>query len=1073
MGRGALAGTSTALSVGGLWSHRGVPVTFHLTRPPLPVATRLVLDPDQQRVADHRGGPLLVLAGPGTGKTATLVESVARRVEAGADPTRLLLLTFSRRAAAELRERLARRLAGGPVPTASTFHAWCLALLESFRDPRDPRPGLVGGPEQEVIVRELLRGDLKDGRAWPETLQAVLDTRGLAAEVRGLVATAQSLGLDPVALDAAGRTAGRDDWRAVASFYQQYRDVLAPQHLLDYGELVASAAALVADPAVRDELRGRYDAVWVDEYQDTDPRQELLLQAVGGDGRDLVVVGDPDQSIYAFRGADVRGILGFRERFAATPGVEVPYVALRMSRRSGSELVTLGRRVSEGLPLPGLPARAGREHRGLRPDPARGAGRADLLLFPSTGAEADGIADLLRRAHLDDGLPWSDMAVLVRSGQRSVPLLRRVLGAAGVPVEVAGDELPLAAEPAVATLITALRCAADARELTETRVADLLASPLVAADAGDLRAAGRALRAAVARRDTTPVPPPSARLRRDAVADPAVLALLGQAREARPLHALAGLLTAARDCLAAGGSAEEALWMLWSGSRWRDRLGAAAGGRGPDARSADRDLDAVLALFEAVARAQERRRGIGVTALLDTLAAQVIPAGAQDERAVPRPGVRLLTAHRSKGLEWPLVVVAGVQEGSWPDLRVRGSLLTPDALAPGGAPGPADLLADERRLFYVACTRARDRLVVTAVDAAADDGSRPSRFLDLLGVPPVAVPRRPARPRTLAGLVAELRLLAVSGTAAEREAAAARLARLAGELDDEGRSLVPLANPDRWWGVAPPTDGPAPYDPARPLPLSISSVTALEDCALRWFLSHEVHADTPASPAMAFGKVVHALADLVARGQLDADPQVLAAEIDRVWPSLGYEAAYQADAERRAAVKAMRLLSAHLQAGGRPLVGSELGFDEVIETPTGPVQVRGRVDRVEVAGEGGLVVIDLKTGKSKPTKAAVSALPQLRLYQYAVDAGLLQGVPAGARAAGAELWQLRPAKGDQVVVQSQPLQPDHSEVLGQLGAARLTILDERFPAVPEQQRCARCAYRTACPAVPAGDQVVS
>ncbi|HEX7355602.1 MAG TPA: ATP-dependent DNA helicase [Mycobacteriales bacterium] len=1050
-----------------------MPVTYRLRRDAVPVAVPLDLDRRQQQVADHPGGPLLVLAGPGTGKTATLVEAVARKVEGGADPQGLLLLTFSRRAAAELRERLARRLAGRPAPVATTFHAWCLQLVETYRDPHAPRPGLLGGPEQEVQVRELLRGDLADRRPWPDPLAAVLDTRGLATEVRGLVAKAQSLGLGPVELDERARAAGRDDWRAVATFYQQYRDVLAPQHLLDYGELVVSATALASTPDVQSDLRRRYRSVWVDEFQDTDPLQEQLLQAVAGGGRDLVVVGDPDQSIYAFRGATVRNILEFPSRFPAADGAPAPIAVLQTCRRSGATLVAATARIAEPIALPGLPAAARRAHRARVAEPGRDAGSVTVLLFPSPGAEADGIADLLRRAHLDDGVPWSDMAVLVRSGQRSVPLLRRVLGTAGVPVEVAGDELPLAAEPAVATLITALRCAADPAEVTDPRIADLLASPLVAADAGDLRAAGRALRAAVARRDGTPVPPSSTRLRREAVTDPLVLALVDGLRAAEPLRRLAGQLDAARTVLASGGSAEEALWSLWSGSPWQRRLAAVAGGRGSDARAADRDLDAVLALFDAVARAEQRRPGIGVTGLLETLAAQAIPAGTQDEHGLTRPGVRLLTAHRSKGLEWPLVVVAGVQEGGWPDLRGRGSLLQPDALDPEGPPSTADLLADERRLFYVACTRARERLVVTAVDAASDDGVRPSRFLAALGVQPILVPRRPARPRTLAGLVAELRLRAVSAPPAEAAAAVARLARLAATTDEAGQPLVPQADPARWWGVRPATEGPVPYDEERPLPLSVSTLTALADCPLRWFLSHEVHAETASSPALSFGRVVHALADLVARGLIAPDPDVLAAELDRVWPALGYDAGYQAEAERIAAQRALARLAEHLSRSDRRLVGSELDFDHVLSTPGGPVHVRGRIDRVEMQADGSVVVIDLKTGKNTVTKSELAAHPQLRLYQYAVDAGLVEGVAAGTPSSGAELWQLRHERDGDVVVQAQEAQDDHAPVLEQLGEARLQILAEHFPAVPEQQRCSRCPYEIACPARPSGAQVVA
>jgi superfamily I DNA/RNA helicase/RecB family exonuclease len=1031
-----------------------VAVTYRLVREPVPASPPLVLDADQQRVADHGGGPLLVLAGPGTGKTATLVESVARQVEAGADPEALLLLTFSRRAAAELRERLALRLGAGHVPpTAWTFHAFCVQVLARYGD---GAPLLVGGPEQDLAVRELLRGDLADGRPWPAPLDGVLDSRGLAAEVRALISRAQSVGLGP---DGLART-GRTDWQAVADFYARYLDVLDLQNLVDYGELVTRAAHVAGLEQMA--MRTTYDAVWVDEYQDTDPAQELLLRAIAGDGRDLVVVGDPDQSIYAFRGADVRGILEFPTRFPRSTGEPAPVVALRTCRRSGAALVGVSRRIAEGLPTPGLEAADRRQHRGLRSD--HDGGETSVLLYPSPGAEADGIADLLRRAHLDDGVPWSDMAVLVRSGQRQIPLLRRVLGASGVPVEVAGDEIPLADEPAVAPLLLALRCAADPAELTEARAAELLVSPLVAADAGDLRRAGRRLRQEF--RDAHPgqLPPASARAIRDGVLDPA--------SEIRPLRRLGDLLRSAAAALA-DGTAEDALWIIWSSSDWPRRLVGRAGGQGSDGRAADRDLDAVLALFTEIARSLERRPQIGITGLLDALAAQAIPAGTQDERALARPGVRLLTAHRSKGLEWRLVVVAGVQDGGWPDLRVRGSLLQPDSLGPGGEvlpPSPQALLADERRLFYVACTRARERLVVTAVDAASDDGSRPSRFLAALGVEPVSVTRRPTRPRTLAGLVAALRQQSVDGPPEVRRAAAARLAKLAAVVDDDGRALVPQAHPARWWGLAEQTDGPVPYDPGLPLPLSTSSMEKLAECPLQWYLAHEVHADTATSPAIAFGKVIHALADLVAQGLLS--PDELPGQLDRVWSALGYEAPWQASNERAQATEALRRLAVLLDRDGRTLVGTEIAFDQVVETPGGPVRVRGRLDRVEVAADDTVVVVDLKTSKTPPSAASLTDNPQLRLYQYAVDAGFLDGV--GGASGGAELWQLRNDASDGApMVQVQGPTHDHEPILVQLGAARQQIVAERFPPLPEEQRCERCAYELCCPARPRGLQVIT
>src|SRR5581483_1983123 len=211
---------------------------------------------------------------------------------------------------------------------------------------------------------------------------------------------------------------------------------------MDYAELIRRAGQLLDDGDVVAGLRERYRAVFVDEYQDTDPAQERLLHQLAGGGRDLVVVGDPDQSIYAFRGADVQAILRFPDRFPTTAGSPSPVAALEVCRRFGPTLQSLSRTVAARLPA--MPGAAGRAHRELHSPPETGRGRVDLRLFATTADEANAIADVLRRAHLEDGLAWGSMAVLVRSGKRSLPALRRALVAAGVPVTVASDEVPVA-----------------------------------------------------------------------------------------------------------------------------------------------------------------------------------------------------------------------------------------------------------------------------------------------------------------------------------------------------------------------------------------------------------------------------------------------------------------------------------------------------------------------------------------------------------------------------------------------------------------------------------------------------
>ncbi|TSB08248.1 AAA family ATPase, partial [Streptomyces benahoarensis] len=306
------------------------------------------LDAAQRAVVQHRDGPLLVLAGPGTGKTTTLVESVAARVRRGTDPERILVLTFSRKAAVALRDRLAARLGTTALPQATTFHSFCYALVRAHQDAdlfADPLR-LLSGPEQDLVVRELLAGqaDLAAaGRArvtWPDELRACLTTRGFADEVRAVLARSRELGLGPDALAAFARRTGRPDWGAAAAFLAEYLDVLDAQGVLDYAELVHRAVLLAEDAAtgVAARLTTAYDAVYVDEYQDTDPAQLRLLRALAGPGatrgapgtpgRTLLAFGDPDQSIYAFRGSDVNGILDFPTAFPRGDGTPAPVAVL-------------------------------------------------------------------------------------------------------------------------------------------------------------------------------------------------------------------------------------------------------------------------------------------------------------------------------------------------------------------------------------------------------------------------------------------------------------------------------------------------------------------------------------------------------------------------------------------------------------------------------------------------------------------------------------------------------------------------------------------------------------------------
>ncbi len=1053
------------------------------------------LDAEQQRVVDHAGGPLLVLAGPGTGKTTTLVEAIVRRVDDGARPDEVLALTFSRKAADQLRDRVTARL-GRTMATSlsSTFHSFAYALIRQYAPAElyDAPLRLLSAPEQDVVLRELLV-PTPEAVAWPEGLQRALGTRGFAREVHAVLSRAREKGLDGAELARLGQVHGAPELTAAGLFLDQYLTVLDTQGATDYSDLIRRAT-LEAE-VHREELRRRFSHVFVDEYQDTDPGQVALLRALAGDGRDLTVVGDPHQSIYAFRGAEVRGILDFPTSFPRRDGSPAEVVALRTTRRFGPRLLVASQRVAGRLGLPGSIDEQAREAF-LHPvaEPGRlGEGRVVVRTFDTDRAESEHLADLLRRAHLEDGVAWDDMAVLVRSGRTSLPPLRRALGAAGVPVEVASDEVPLVRDPAVLPLLDALRAVVDLEVADPTapdhldpgRVEALLVGPLGGLDAGDVRRLGRQLRVREKHRALAEdrAPRPSRELVRLALVERGFLDGLegGEVTRARALHAL---LASARDDLEAGVSAEELLWGLWSGTGWPARLRRAVEQGGAPARRAHRDLDSVCALFDVAARAEEQRDHRGVRSFLATLVAQEIPADTLAEQGTRGAAVRLLTAHRSKGLEWRLVVVAHVQQDAWPDLRRRTTLLQADRIGEGELVPPVsarELLAEERRLFYVACTRARQRLVVTAVASPEDDGEQPSRFLDELGVSVEAVVGRPERPLSMDGLVSELRRTVAdpATTPALRDAAARRLARLAGESAGT-RPLAPHADPASWWGTRAATRSVQPVrDPDRPVPISASVLEALQTCPMRWFLEREAGGAARSHQSANLGKMLHALAERVATGELAAGPDdvdLLMTHVDAVWGRLEFRTPWSRAREHaRVRVALARFLRWH-HTNARRLLRTEARFSTVVDLPDGEqVLLNGYADRLELDHDGRVVVVDLKTGRTAPSTSSVQEHVQLALYQYAVDSGAVDAVlPEDGHgvAGGAELVQLGALDDtEHAVVQPQDPQPAGSRgreaLRDKLAHGAVMLRRESFPAVVGQH-CRDCDFVAICPIKGAG-----
>ncbi|WLS47782.1 ATP-dependent DNA helicase [Micromonospora profundi] len=1140
------------------------------------------VDPAQAEVIGHTDGPMLVLGGPGTGKTSTLVEAVAARVTEGVDPERILVLTFGRRGATELRQRIEARVAqdGHRVlrePLVRTFPAYAFGLLRRAAAERgEPSPRLLTGPEQDLIIRELLdvvgEEPEDDPVGWPTDLRPALRTRAFAGQLRDLLMRAAERGVGPVELARLGEKLGRADWPAAARFLREYVAVLALRDVSNRGSIAYDPAELVraATGLLRDDEdllaaeRRRLAHVYVDELADTDPAQLELLSVIAGGGTSLVAFADPDSSTYAFRGADPAGVSTFPHRFRTASGAPAAQVLLTTSYRAGPGLLAAIARLGRRLRGPAA-------HRRLRPLPDAPAGVVEVHTFRSATSEAAWLAHALRSAHLLDGVPWSRMAVLVRSTVLQLPTLQRALHAAGVPTVVHGEDLPLHLQPAVAPLLLLLRCALEPERLDEEAAVALLHSPLGGADPLAERRLRQGLRAmALAGGDRRP----SGELIVEALSDPAELAGIDR-RWAEPAQAVAGLLATARDAAARpGATAETVLWAVWHGSGLAERWAGAIGQGRPEAgegdlarrrraEAADRDLDAVLVLFDAAARFTDRLPGARTEVFLDHVLAQDLPADTIAPTADRGAAVRLLTAHAAKGLEWDLVAVAGVQEGIWPDLRLRGSLLGSERLVDvlagrfvGGARvanvvgQTSALLDEERRLFHVAISRARHRLLVSAVASAAvggdDHEEQPSRFLhELLPTdrpappdgsgpadppstpgprtgPPTAGPpggddphatpggvagrggapgrdgasgksgapdkagtaggdaggdgddapdrpgalpvTRPPRALTLPALVAELRTAITdpAAPAGRRRAAAAELARLAA-------AGVPGAHPDDWWGLRALSDDRPLVDEGEPVRVTPSAMESALRCSLRWLL--ERHGGSgPTSTAQGVGNLVHAAAMLAE--DASADRGALLDYVAARFDAIELAARWMAGPERERAEAMVDKLLRWLATNPRRLLAIEHEFAVRLDDPTRPIELTGRVDRLEVDEDGRLVVIDLKTGKSTAvTGTELAEHPQLGAYQAAVEAGAF--AEFGEESGGAALVQLGTSAKD-AREQNQPAAGEGPAAGWATALVRRTadtMAAATFAAVANS-KCRVCPVRTSCPVSGQGRQVV-
>lgn len=1109
-----------------MWSHRAVTETDPTPRAPGPVDESGAPAPGEATgpgveartwpaevsdligrdwAAARTGGQerWVVRGGPGSGKTSLVMDVVRSAVLGGVGLDEVLVLTGSATAASALVEEatsgLAPELVVGTDAPVRTVHSLAHAVVRLAAARADgPTPRLRTGAEHDAVVRETLLGELADGAPhWPEQMRPALSTVGFARELRDLLLRSLERGIGPRELARLGRSAGRPAWVAAAGFFRRHEEQMALRsgvrggesdlpEALNAAELVGAALdALTADPDLREIFRSRR-LVAVDDAQHLDPLAAEFVATVGGGADLLVVVEDGDQSVFRFRGAD-----GGLARAVIDQGGRA--VDLHVGHRMAPEIAAVAARI--GYRLPGAARHRPRETTpgtgGQRaPGVQDGAGTVGVVVAGSSAGEAAVVADFLRRRHVLDGIDYGEMAVVTRSLPRVADALLAALDAAGVPVVDAGAELPPAQDPVVAALLMLLRSVVRPRDATDAEyVLSMLSGPVGRADAVALRRLRRGLR----RSDIGGTETSAETLRRLVLADdeqvPPGLTAVELAPVTRIRHARAAVARAVRD----GGTVEEALWAAWSASRLERRLVRQAVAADPWSRSADRSLDAVVSLFDHAADYVDRVPGGSVALFCDMVSGEDLPAPRRADTRARGGAVSVLSAHASVGRQWRAVAVCGVQDGIWPAPRRRSGLLGVDELVDltevaGDGPLPSEAeraissaaarSAEERRLFYVACSRAREHLLVTAVESAEDGDVAASRFVDEIAeldtgpgsdqAPGLVSSRHAPSVFTLEHLAVDLRA-ALLDPATEPHDAAHAAGLLAG-LREAG---VQEADPRTWFGASGPSTTEPAFTPEPGGPIAVLSPSgfgALEECPLRWFLQ-KIRGDTAdggsAAPLIR-GSAVHALAQAVEGG---VPEDALRAAVERRAEALTLARGWFARRGAESMIGMAETFRAWRAAtrGEYTTAGVEEPFE--FDVP-GDVRVRGRIDRLEATCAGHIVPVDLKTSTTAVSKAVAAGHPQLALYQLAVARGAVD--PAAGRAPGGGLLlYLAGREGRLPTDRTQdPLGDEAAEALtGRLAEAGAATVGPDYTARVGAW-CTHCDVRSSCPAQPEGQQVI-
>ena len=979
-------------------------------RPHLRIQPPLLADltARQRKAVTHGNGPLLIVAGAGTGKTTVITRRIAWLIaEKRAKPSEILALTFTDRAALEMTERVDRLVPYGYTDTViSTFHAFGDRLLRdhALEAGLSDRSTVLSRAEQIIFLREHLfelpldrYRPLGDPTRFLHALVTLISRArdedvqpaDYLAAARRLVDAAETIPTDSaLAEQAAGQA-------ELAALYEAYERLMRTSDRLDFGDQVSLALRLLRDhPAVLAAERARFRYILVDEFQDTNHAQfELVKLLAGSATANVTVVGDDDQSIYRFRGAALSNILGFRQAFPRAASV-----VLNDNFRSRQPILDAAYRLIQHNDPDRLEAREGIDKRLVarsRFDRAAAAdGPIQLTGFDTGSDEADAVAERIA-ASLRAGRSPADHAILVRTNRDAEPLLR-ALNMSRVPWRFSGTA-GLYQQPEVRLLVSFLRAVNDPSDSVSCY--DLATSEIFGLAPRDVTVA---LNAASRRRTSLEQALREAMSHEDgpfgAGSREVVVRLLGSLDQHRQLSTERG--------------SGELLYHFVTASGWLPRLAREARDSG------DERIANVARFFEIVRRQAGLLRDDRLpflVAQLDTL----IEAGDDPSTADVEPdhgdAVHVLTYHKAKGLEFPIVHMVGLVDDRFPT-RSRGDLLPlPGELIREPLPDGDHHLAEERRLFYVGMTRAREELHLSW---ARDYGNRRARrmsqyLLEALDLPP-AMPMETLRPS-----VAE---------------------RLARHQQSATRPAVPARPPAL-------TD--------RQLTLSYGQISDYLDCPTRYRYAHVIRIPTPASHQMTYGRALHAAVQAFHRRQLAGQAtslEELHAELNANWESVGFLTQQHEGARRDAARDALERFWHEQQLEPARPIAVEQDFSVVL----GRDRVRGRYDRVDRDPDGRISITDYKSSDVRdPATAGRRSRESLQLSIYALAYESQHGRLPDELA----LHFLESG----IIGRSTASPRRLAKASEQVTTASEGIRAGDFAANPSPMRCGFCPFREICP----------